>query len=228
MIDDGKVIRVLVADDHVIIREGIRLILETENGFEQVGEACTGEEAIRLTEELHPDVVLMDLRMPGMGGMQAIEYLCQRYPDLPIVILTTYNEDELMKQGLRAGARGYLLKDIDRNSLFNALRAAVRGETLLKPEVLSRLLNQTEPHSLRPPQRCGAQLTDRESAILTAIAQGERTKEIAIHLGITERTVKAHLTGIFNKLGVDSRASAIAVAVQQGLLPSLGHKKNLS
>jgi NarL family two-component system response regulator YdfI len=212
-------IRVLVADDHLIIREGIRLILETEPGFEQVGDACTGEEAIRLADELHPDVILMDLRMPGMGGIQAIEYLGKKYPELPIVILTTYNEDELMRQGLRAGARGYLLKDIDRNSLFNALRAAVRGETLLKPEILSRILANPQGSQPRASSRSGLQLTDRERAILAAIAEGERTKEIAIHLGLTERTVKYHLTSIFNKLGVDSRAAAIAVAAQQGLLP---------
>jgi NarL family two-component system response regulator YdfI len=219
MMDKEENIRVLVADDHLIIREGIRLILETEPGFEQVGDARTGEEAIRLADELHPDVILMDLRMPGMGGIQAIEYLCQKHPELPIVILTTYNEDELMRQGLRAGARGYLLKDIDRNSLFNALRAAVRGETLLKPEILSRILANPQGSQPRASSRSGLQLTDRERAILAAIAQGERTKEIAIHLGLTERTVKYHLTSIFNKLGVDSRAAAIAVAAQQGLLP---------
>lgn len=219
--EEDDPIRVLIADDHLIVREGMRLILETENGFELVGEACNGEEAIRLASELHPDVVLMDLRMPGMGGLQAIEYLRKDQPDLPVVILTTYNEDELMKQGLRAGARGYLLKDTDRKSLFNALRAAVRGETLLKPEILARLLAESErelPHASR---RRGLQLTDRESNILAAVARGERTKEIAFQLRITERTVKAHLASIYNKLGVDSRAAAIAVAAQQGLLPPL-------
>ena len=220
MVEDEKPIRVLIVDDHLIIREGMRLILETENGFELIGEACSGEEAIRLANELCPDVVLMDLRMPGMGGLQAIEYLHQDQPELPVVILTTYNEDELMKQGLRAGARGYLLKDTDRKSLFNALRAAVRGETLLKPEVLSRLLADPERASPHISPRRGLQLSDRESVILAAVAQGDRTKEIALHLGITERTVKAHLASIYNKLGVDSRAAAIAVAAQQGLLPT--------
>jgi len=219
MIEEGKTIRVLIADDHLIIREGMRLILETEKGFELVGEACNGEEAIRLANELHPDVVLMDLRMPGMGGLQAMEYLRKDQPDLPVVILTTYNEDELMKQGLRAGARGYLLKDTDRQSLFNALQAAVRGETLLKPEILNRLLAEPERGSQHISPRHGLQLTDRESVILAAVAQGDRTKEIALHFGITERTVKAHLASIYNKLGVDSRAAAIAVAAQQGLLP---------
>jgi len=219
MTEQEKPIRVLIADDHLIIREGMRLILEAENGFELVGEACDGEEAIRLANELHPDVVLMDLRMPGMGGLQAMEYLRKDQPELPVVILTTYNEDELMKQGLRAGARGYLLKDTDRQSLFNALQAAVRGETLLKPEILGRLLAEPERGSQHISPRRGLQLTDRENAILAAVAQGDRNKEIALHLGITERTVKAHLASIYNKLGVDSRAAAIAVAAQQGLLP---------
>jgi NarL family two-component system response regulator YdfI len=124
-------IRILVADDHLIIRQGLRLILETEDGFELVGEAADGAEAIRLCAESKPDVVLMDLRMPGMDGLTAIERLHVEQPDVAVVILTTFNEDDLMMRGLRAGAKGYLLKDTDRETLFNTIRAARRGETLL-------------------------------------------------------------------------------------------------
>lgn len=205
--------RLLLADDHLIIRQGLRLILETEDDFEIVGEAADGAEALRLCAQLTPDVVLMDLRMPNMDGITAIETLRQTQPDIAVVILTTFNEDELMLRGLRAGARGFLLKDTDRQSLFNAIRAAARGETMLKPETMSRLLNAASA-----PVNVEFNLTEREREVLAAIARGERSKEIALQLNITERTVKAHLASIYQKLGVDSRAGAVAVASQKGLL----------
>ena len=211
-------IRVLIADDHLIVREGLRLILETGEGFELVGEATDGAEAVRLALDLSPDVVLMDLRMPNMDGLTAIERLRAEQPRVAVVILTTYNEDDLMLRGLRAGARGYLLKDTDRDTLLNTIRAAARGETLLKPEIMARLLSQAESFSGSKPHS-GLDLTDREREVLAAVARGERSKEIAARLGITERTIKAHLASIYNKLGVDSRAAAIAVASQRGLLP---------
>ncbi|HPH95876.1 MAG TPA: response regulator transcription factor [Anaerolineaceae bacterium] len=212
-------IRLLIADDHLIIRQGIRLILETEEEFELVGEASDGAEALRLCAELHPQVVLMDLRMPGMDGLTAIERLHVEQPDISVVILTAFNEDELMLRGLRAGAKSYLLKDTSREALFNAIRAAARSETLLSPDILSRLLNRVEstPHAPVTNNE-PALLTEREREVLAAVAKGERSKEIAFRLGITERTVKAHLASIYNKLGVDSRAAAIAAAVQKGWL----------
>ena len=212
-------IRVLVTDDHLIVREGLRLILETIDDIEWVGEATDGAAALRLAEELHPDVILMDLRMPGMDGLTAIEYLRQKQPRLAVVILTTYNEDDLMLQALRAGARGFLLKDTDRNTLLDTIRAAARGETLLTLEVMSRVLSHADTTAATTSASEPTELTDRELEVLVAVSQGERNKEIARRLGITERTVKAHLTSIYNKLGVDSRAAAIAVAAQKGWLP---------
>jgi two-component system, NarL family, response regulator YdfI len=211
-------IRVLVADDHLIVREGLRLILETEAGFELVGEAADGAEAVRLAGELLPNVVLMDLRMPGMDGLTAIEHLQVERPDVAVVILTTFNEEDLMMRGLRAGARGYLLKDASRETLFAAIRAAAHGETLLSPEILQRLLSRAENRQEQASTGGTIELTERELEVLQAVARGERSKEIAFRLGITERTVKAHLSSIYSKLGVDSRAGAIAVAAQHGLL----------
>jgi NarL family two-component system response regulator YdfI len=210
-------IRILVADDHLIIRQGLRLILETGTGFDMVGEASDGEEAIRLCAELTPDVVLMDLRMPGMDGLTAIERLHIEQPKIAVVILTTFNEDDLMMRGLRAGAKGYLLKDTDRETLFNAIKAAARGETLLKQEIIARVLSNAG--GLSASRSSDINLTERELEVLRWVAQGQRSKEIAIALGISERTVKAHLASIYNKLGVDSRAAAIAVAGRKGLLP---------
>ncbi len=214
-----EAIRILIVDDHLIVREGLRLILETEDGFELVGEASDGAQAVDLAAELHPDVILMDLRMPRMDGLTAIEILQRQHPQIAIVILTTFKEDDLMRRGLKAGARGYLLKDTDRKTLFNTIRAAARGETLLQPEILEQLLSPPK-FSAQPQQSIAdtADLTDRELEVLTAVAGGARSKEIAYALGITERTVKAHLSNIYRKLGVDSRAAAVSEAMQRGIL----------
>jgi len=214
-------IRILIADDHLVVREGLQLILGMEDDLEVVGEAENGEAAVRLTEELEPDVVLMDLRMPGMGGLEAIEKILAQQPEMAIVILTTYNEDELMMRGLGAGARGFLLKDTGRETLFHTIRAAARGETLLQPEVMMRVMAHTgQKEQASEPAESHEQeiLTERELEVLTAVARGDRNKEIAYQLGITERTVKAHLTNVYNKLGVDSRAAAVSVGIQRGIL----------
>lgn len=218
-----KPLRILVADDHLIVRKGLRLLLEEMGeGFHLVGEAVDGLQAIRLTGELQPDVVLMDVRMPGMDGLAAIEELHQSWPQVAVVILTTYNDDEALLRGLQAGACGYILKEASAETLFHAIRTAARGEFLLQPEVMARVLAQTRP-SAPPPREaasdaCRVELTERERAILAAVARGERSKEIAQHLGVSERTVKAHLTNMYIKLNVDSRASAVAVALERGLL----------
>lgn len=207
-------IRILIADDHEVVRDGLRLILETEEDFEVVGEAGDGAVAVQLAEQLQPDVVLMDLRMPGMDGLQAMEHIHSKWPKVAVVILTTYNEDDLMIRGLRAGARGYLLKDTTRQTLFNSLRAAARGEALFLPEVIARVLIQPSAEKRNET----SVLTERELEVLRAASRGARSKEIALHLGISERTIKAHLDSIYNKLGVDSRAAAVATAIERGLL----------
>lgn len=213
-----KTIRVLITDDHLIVREGLRLILETVEGIEVVGEAFDGAECLRLVPELQPDVILMDLQMPRMDGITAIGHLRRAHPEIAIVILTTFNEDDLMIRGLQAGARGYLLKDTSRENLLDTIQAAAKGETLLKPEILARVLSvhsASVPVSVSQPD---SGLTERELEVLQAAARGERNKEIAYKLGITERTVKAHLASIYQKFSVDSRAAAVAVAAQKGLL----------
>jgi NarL family two-component system response regulator YdfI len=216
-----KPIRILITDDHFVVRQGLRLILKTANDIEVVGEATNGEEALQLTVEHQPHVVLMDLRMPVMDGLAAIEQLGQMHPQVGVIILTTYNEDEMMLRGLTLGARGYLLKDTDRETLLNTIRAAARGESLFKPDVVQRALSAqaTSPSPRQiPPSSEAIQLTPRELEVLQAAATGERNKEIALRLGISARTVKAHLTSVYNKLGVDSRAAAIAIAAKKGWL----------
>ena len=211
-------IRVMITDDHLIGREGLRLILETADGIEIVGEASNGAECLRLVPELKPHVILMDLQMPHMDGITAIGHLRSKHPEIAIVILTTFNEDDLMIRGLQAGARGYLLKDTNRENLLDTIHAAAKGETLLKPEILVRVLSAHTSPTPASTSQTSSQLTDRELEVLQAAARGERNKEIAYKLGITERTVKAHLASIYQKFNVDSRAAAVAVAAQKGLL----------
>jgi two-component system, NarL family, response regulator YdfI len=160
----------------------------------------------------------MDLQMPRMDGITAIEHLRKNHPQIAIVILTTYNEDDLMIRGLQSGARGYLLKDSSRESLLDTIHAAAKGETLLKPEILARVLAPQSAPKPAATAQTDSTLTEREIEVLRLAAKGERNKEMAYKLGITERTVKAHLQSIYQKFGVDSRAAAVAVAAGKGLL----------
>lgn len=223
-----KIIRVVVVDDHLLIREGLRLILEKAGkaqGIELVGDAADGAAALRLIEANQPDVVLMDLRMPSMDGLEAIRRIRSTWQQIAVVILTTYNEDDLILQGLQAGASGYLLKDVSRETLFQTIHAAARGEMLVQPDVMARILSHTTQPAAgqASPQRYAAlrtPLTERERAVLAAVARGERNKEIALRLRVTEHTIKAHLSSIYTKLDVDSRASAVAKAIEFGILPA--------
>ncbi len=210
-------IRILIVDDHFIIREGMRLIFDTIPEIDLVAEAANGEEALAQVDAYIPDVVLMDLQMPVMDGITAIEILRRTHPEIAIIILTTYKENDLMLRGLKAGARGYLLKDTDRQTLINTIHAAARGETLLKPEILQQALSyQSEEPGIE--NNIENPLSEREFEVLQMVAEGARNKEIAYKLGITERTVKAHLSHIFQKLNVDARAAAVAAAAKSGIL----------
>lgn len=220
-------IRVVIADDHLMVRKGLRLMLEEAGQeIELVGDAAEGASAVALVGQLQPDVVLMDIRMPGMDGITALKQIRASWPKIAVLFLTTYNEDDLVVRGLQAGASGYLLKDTPLATLLNAIRTAARGEVLLQPEIMARLLSRTtttpheQPQAVPQTAPYGGELTKREQEVLIGIARGERRKEIAARLGITERTVKAYLTNIYTKLNVDSRSSAVAVAFERGLLPS--------
>src|SRR6266568_7629785 len=193
MKNEQEVIRVVVVDDHLVVREGLRMMLELAGeGFALVGDAADGATALRLVEELQPDVVLMDLRMPGMDGLETIAHIRRSWAQVAVVILTTYNEDELMLRGLRSGACGYLLKDTNRETMFHAIETAARGETMLQPDIMARLLAYTAPptsttYTISSPPlvtRPGhIELTERERDILAGVARGERSKEIASRLG---------------------------------------------
>jgi NarL family two-component system response regulator YdfI len=211
--------KVMIVDDHFYIREGLKLILETSPAYEVVGEAEDGTSALELLETFRPDIILMDLNMPRLGGLEAMEAMKARGCGIPVVILTTYNEDERMLRGLELGAKGYLLKDTGREALFRTLESALRGETLLQPEIVDRVFQAKQKQEILPVVvKEPIPLTEKERFVLEAIVEGQRNKEIAAEMGLSERTVKAHLTGIYNKLGVDSRTQAVAVALERGIV----------
>ncbi|MED0938686.1 DNA-binding response regulator [Bacillus cereus] len=208
---------VLIVDDHFVVREGLKLIIETSDSFQIIGEAANGEEALSFIEKKKPDVILMDLNMPKMSGLETIEALNEKQNHTPIIILTTYNEDELMLKGIELGAKGYLLKDTDRENLFRTLEAAIRGEILLQPNIMEKIVKykRKEVHADKVVEN---NLTVKELFVLKAIARGYKNKEIAFDMGIAERTVKAYLTNIYNKLGVNSRSEAVAVSIERKLI----------
>jgi NarL family two-component system response regulator YdfI len=225
MTEEKTEVRIVVADDHLVVREGLRFMLEeADEGFVLVGDACDGVSALEVVGRVQPDVVLMDLRMPGMDGLEAIQRIRAAWPHIAVLILTTYNEDDLMIRGLQGGANGYLLKDTDRATLFRAIRAVARHEMVVQPELMVRILSHaahgvsSAPASVAAITRRETDLTERELEVLEGLVRGERNKEIAGRLGVTERTVRAHLSTIYMKLNVDSRAQAVACAIQRSLL----------
>jgi NarL family two-component system response regulator LiaR len=205
-------IRVLIVDDHAVVRGGLRLFLLAFDDLELVGEASSGERAPAMCAELQPDVVLMDLMMPGMGGVEAIRLIRQRQPQVQVIALTSFPEDELVQAALRAGAISYLLKTISAGELAAAIRAAAAGQATLAPEATQALLRQAGP----PP--VGHDLTERERQVLALLVQGLSNAEIAARLVISESTAKFHVSNILAKLQASSRAEAVAVALQSGLV----------
>ncbi len=221
---DEEVIRVLVADDHPVVREGLSAIVDAEDDIVVVGEAWDGNEAVRLAHQLHPDVVLMDLKMPNMDGVEAIEHIRSEVPGTHILILTTYADEEFILAGIRAGARGYLLKDAPPDELVRAIRIVSRGESLLEPSVAARVLDKLsalmtngEPGGRSDSTQLPS-LTPREKEILALLANGARNKDIADALFISERTVKVHVTSLMQKLDANTRTEAVAKAIQRGLI----------
>jgi DNA-binding NarL/FixJ family response regulator len=204
-------IRLLIADDHPVVRDGLRGMLASEADFEVVGEAASGAEAVLLTERERPDVVLMDLQMPGVDGATATAQIAERFPGTRVLVLTTYDTDADILRAVEAGATGYLLKDAPKERLFPAIRSAARGETVLAPTVATRLVNR-----MRVPAE--EALTSREIEVLELVARGSSNADVAASLFISEATVKTHLLHIFGKLGVDDRTAAVVSALERGII----------
>ncbi|MCB9078912.1 MAG: response regulator transcription factor [Anaerolineaceae bacterium] len=226
----SQTIKVLIADDHPIVRRGLGSIIDLEDDIEVIGEAENGEAAIDFTMSTPTDVILMDLRMPGMGGVEAIKRINAKRPNIQLIILTTFADDEDIYNGIAAGARGFLLKDAPPDRLIEAIRAAHRGESLLNPTVAARILDhfssmveqvtaQDEPdQKSKSSTDNDPKLTPRELDVLHLLGRGARNKEIAKELHIVERTVKIHVGNILGKLNVTNRTEAVTQAIKMGLL----------
>jgi DNA-binding NarL/FixJ family response regulator len=204
----GSKIGVLIADDHSLVRRGLAAIINMEEDVAVLGEAADGEEAIELWRRLRPDVVLMDLRMPKLEGVEAIRRIRHEDPEAGIIVLTTFDHDEDIYAGLRAGAKAYLLKDVQPEELFRCIRAVHAGEAYLQSKVAAKLAQRVQEQPL----------TGREEQILKLLAEGKSNRAIGVELHISESTVKSHLKSLFVKLDVTSRAEAIALAARRGLV----------
>jgi NarL family two-component system response regulator LiaR len=211
--NEQKPISVVIVDDHAVVRSGLSAFLMVYDDLDFVGEAASGEEAVRLCNNLHPDVVLMDLVMPGIDGATATQAIRENCPDTQVIALTSFKEDELVQRTLKAGAIGYLLKNVSANELVNAIRAAHAGRPTLAPEA-ARVLIQA---SQNPPS-VGSDLTSREREILSLMVAGLSNPEIAEKLVVSRSTVKFHVSGILSKLGVSSRTQAVTLALQNKLV----------
>jgi NarL family two-component system response regulator LiaR len=204
---------VLLVDDHAVVRSGLSAFLLAFDGLELVGEAGSGEEAVRLCDRLQPDVVLMDLVMPGMDGAQATRAIREKCPAIQVIALTSFKEQELVEGAMEAGAIGYLLKNVSADELAGAIRAAHAGRPTLAPEAAQALIQ-----ARREPQKIGFDLTQREREVLALLVQGLNNPEIAERLVVSRSTAKFHVSSILSKLGVASRTEAVALAVKEGLL----------
>ena len=204
-------IRLIVVDDHPVVRDGLKGMVASQADLEVIGEAANGEEAVALAEQLHPDVVLMDLRMPVLDGVAATDRIRERLPETRVLVLTTYDADADILRAVEAGATGYILKDAPREELFRAIRLTARGQSYLAPSVAMRLMNRVR-------DRDEEAMSPREVEVLSLVAKGASNKEIARQLRLSEATIKSHLLHIFAKLDVSDRTQAVTLAVRKGII----------
>ena len=213
-------IRVLICDDQTVVREGLAAILSTDPEIEVVGLARNGREALDLLQETQPDVVLMDLKMPVMNGVQTTQYLRRAHPEVSVLVLTTYADDQWVLDAVRAGAAGYLLKDTRRDTLVDAIKGTAAGKTYLDPAIAGKLTQQVAT-GMAPPRQVEPRLdpfTEREQEVLNLLAQGHSNPEIAERLHLARGTVRNYVSAILQKLGVSDRTQAAVVAVQRGMI----------
>jgi DNA-binding NarL/FixJ family response regulator len=209
--------KVVICEDQAIIRDGLEMLLNLEKDIKVVGLAQDGAEGVDLAARQQPDLILMDLKMPGMNGIEATRQIHTRWPAIKILVLTTYDDDEWVFDAIRAGASGYLLKDTPREDLLKAVRGTVEGKSFVDPAVAGKLLGQVASQQTQPATRLTATLTEREIEVLRLLAQGLPNADIAARLHLSEGTVRNHVSAIFTKLDVSDRTQAAVIAIQHGL-----------
>jgi DNA-binding NarL/FixJ family response regulator len=212
--------RVIICDDQAIVREGLEMLLKLEPDIEVVGVAGDGAAAVEMAAQKKPDMVLMDLKMPIMNGVEATRQIRAKYPEVKVLVLTTYDDDEWVFDAIRAGASGYLLKDTPRNEVLKAIRGTVTGKTYVDPSVAGKVLRQASGRQTQPATLITSQLTEREIEVLRLIAKGLNNKDISDRLFLSEGTVRNHVSAILAKLGVSDRTQAAVIAIQHGLSDS--------
>ncbi len=213
----GESMKILLCDDQAVIRDGLEMLLTLEKDFQVVGSAQDGFEAIELAGKKTPDLVLMDLKMPGMNGIEATREIRKKYPAIKILVLTTYDDDEWVFDAIRAGASGYLLKDTPRQKIIEAIRGTMDGKSFIDPAVAGKLLNQVASNQTQPASVLTGKLTERELDVLRLLAKGMTNSDIAAQLHLSEGTVRNHVSAILEKLGVSDRTQAAVIAIQHGL-----------
>ncbi len=211
--------RLLLCDDHAMFRQGLRSILESEEGFRVIGEAANGREAIRHALDTKPDVILMDIQMPELDGVAATKAILAEHPEARVIILTMYRQDRYVFEAVKAGARGYLLKDAGAEDLLDAIHRVAAGEMLLSAEIAASILDEFRRYGELPrhPEHAISELTEREEDILRLLAQGSSNQEIALALGVSEKTVRNRLSEIFSKLRLNNRTQAALYALREGI-----------
>lgn len=210
-------IKVIICDDQAIVRDGLEMLLKLEQDIEVVGVAQDGAEAVDLAEVHQPDLMLMDLKMPGMTGVEATRRIRAKHPEIKVLVLTTYDDDAWVFDAIRAGASGYLLKDTPRGQVVEAIRGTVEGKSFLDPNVTGKLLEQTASQQVQPSSKITDELTNREEEVLRLMARGLTNSEIADRIYLSEGTVRNHVSAIFTKLDVPDRTQAVIIAIKHGL-----------
>ena len=209
--------KILLCDDQAVIRDGLEMLLNLEKDFQVIGAAQDGAEAVELAAQKQPDLILMDLKMPIMNGIEATREIHTKFPNIKILVLTTYDDDEWVFDAIRAGAAGYLLKDTPRQKIVEAIRGTVEGKSFLDPAIAGKLLNQVASKQTQPTSILTGKLTERELDVLRLIAKGINNSDIAVRLHLSEGTVRNHVSAILEKLGVSDRTQAAVIAIQHGL-----------